>query len=115
SPASGTLGGVAAHTREAMLIAEAAGYDVIIVETVGVGKSETDVARMTDVFVLLQLPNAGDELQAIKKGIVELADIIAYNKIDLDPQAAALAMGQMKSALTLLRPAAGDAAPKVLG
>jgi LAO/AO transport system kinase len=65
--------------------------------------------------VLLQLPNAGDELQAIKKGIVELADIIAYNKIDIDPQAAALAMGQMKNALTLLRPATGDAAPKVLG
>jgi len=115
SPASGTLGGVAARTREAMLLTEAAGFDVVIVETVGVGQSETDVAGMTDVFVLLQLPNAGDELQAIKKGIVELADIIAYNKIDIDPQAAALAMGQMKNALTLLRPAAGDAAPKVVG
>jgi len=88
---------------------------VVIVETVGVGQSETDVAGMTDVFVLLQLPNAGDELQAIKKGIVELADLVAYNKIDIDPQAAALAMGQMKSALTLLRPAAGDVAPKVIG
>jgi len=108
SPASGTLGGVAAHTREAMLIAEAAGYDVIIVETVGVGQSETDVARMTDVFVLLQLPNAGDELQAIKKGIVELADIIAYNKIDLDAAAADRAMGQMRGALSLLH-AGGEA------
>ncbi len=115
SPASGTLGGVAARTREAMLLTEAAGFDVVIVETVGVGQSETDVAGMTDVFVLLQLPHAGDELQAIKKGIVELADVIAYNKTDIDPQAAALAMGQMKSALTLLRPAAGDTAPKVIG
>jgi LAO/AO transport system kinase len=115
SPASGTLGGVAARTREAMLLTEAAGFDVVIVETVGVGQSETDVAGMTDVFVLLQLPNAGDELQAIKKGIVELADVIAYNKTDIDRQAAALAMGQMKNALTLLRPAAGDTAPKVVG
>jgi LAO/AO transport system kinase len=115
SPASGTLGGVAARTREAMLLTEAAGFDVVIVETVGVGQSETDVAGMTDVFVLLQLPNAGDELQAIKKGIVELADVIAYNKTDIDPQATALAMGQMKNALTLLRPAAGDTAPKVVG
>ena len=115
SPSSGTLGGVAARTREAMLLTEAAGFDVVIVETVGVGQSETDVAGMTDAFVLLQLPNAGDELQAIKKGIVELADLVAYNKIDIDPQAAALAMGQMKSALTLLRPAAGDVAPKVIG
>ena len=70
---------------------------------------------MTDVFVLMQLPNAGDDLQAIKKGIVELADIIVYNKIDLDPAAADLAMGQMKSALTLLRPARGELAPPVLG
>jgi LAO/AO transport system kinase len=115
SPSSGTLGGVAARTREAVLLTEAAGFDVIIVETVGVGQSETDVAGMTDVFVLLQLPNAGDELQAIKKGIVELADLVAYNKIDLDPAAADRAMGQMKSALTLLRPATGDAQPKVLG
>ena len=88
SPSGGTLGGVAARTREAMLACEAAGFDVVIVETVGVGQSETAVAGMTDVFVLLQLPNAGDDLQAIKKGIVELADIIVYNKIDLDPKAA---------------------------
>jgi LAO/AO transport system kinase len=115
SPSAGTLGGVAAHTREAMLILEAAGYDVIIVETVGVGQSETDVAGMTDVFVLLQLPNAGDELQAIKKGIVELADIIACNKIDLDPAAADRAMGQLKSALSLLRPAGDGDKVRVVG
>ena len=76
SPAGGSLGGVAARTREALLVCEAAGFDVIIVETVGVGQSETAVARMTDLLVLLQLPNAGDDLQAIKKGIVELADLI---------------------------------------
>ena len=105
SPSGGTLGGVAARTREAMLACEAAGFDVVIVETVGVGQSETAVAGMTDVFVLLQLPNAGDDLQAIKRGIVELADVIVYNKIDLDPRAAKLAMGQMKNALTLLHPA----------
>jgi LAO/AO transport system kinase len=115
SPTGGALGGVAARTREAMLLTEAAGFDVIIVETVGVGQSETDVAGMTDVFVLLQLPNAGDELQAIKKGIVELADLVAYNKIDIDPPAAELAMGQMRNALALLRPATGDTAPKVIG
>ena len=115
SPTGGALGGVAARTREAMLLTEAAGFDVIIVETVGVGQSETDVAGMTDVFVLLQLPNAGDELQAIKKGIVELADLVAYNKIDIDPPAAELAMGQMRNALALLRPATGDAQAKVIG
>ncbi len=96
---------MAAHTREAILFVEAAGFDVVIVETVGVGQSETDVANMTDVFVLLQLPNAGDDLQAIKRGIVELADIIVYNKRDLDPDAAQRAMAQMTGALTLLRPA----------
>jgi hypothetical protein len=73
-PQRGTLGGVAEKTREAMLVCEAAGYDVVIVETVGVGQSETAVAGMTDMFVLLQLPNAGDDLQAIKKGVMELAD-----------------------------------------
>ena len=76
SPSRGSLGGVAEKTREAMLVCEAAGFDVILVETVGVGQSETTVAGMVDAFVLLQLPNAGDDLQAIKKGIVELADII---------------------------------------
>ena len=92
SPSGGTLGGVAARTREAMLACEAAGFDVVIVETVGVGQSETAVAAMTDVFVLLQLPNAGDDLQAIKRGIVELADVIVYNKTDLDPAAAKRAL-----------------------
>ena len=115
SPSSGALGGVAAHTREAVLLVEAAGFDVVIVETVGVGQSETDVANLTDVFVLMQLPNAGDDLQAIKKGIVELADIIVYNKRDLDPAAAERAMGQMAGALPLLRPASAHWRTPVLG
>src|SRR5262249_12765110 len=115
SPSGGTVGGVAARTREALLAWASAGFDVVIVETVGVGQSETAVAGMTDVFVLLQLPNAGDELQAIKRGIVELADIVAYNKIDLDHAAAKRAMGQMKSALTLLHPPAAGWRPPVLG
>jgi len=106
---------VAARTREAMLACEAAGFDVVIVETVGVGQSETAVAGMTDVFALLQLPNAGDDLQAIKRGIVELADIIVYNKTDLDPKAAGVAIGTMKNALTLLHPATAGWRPPVLG
>ena len=101
SPSSGTLGGVAEKTREAMLVAEAAGYDVVIVETVGVGQSETAVAGMADMFVLLQLPNAGDDLQAIKKGVMELADLVAINKADLDPDAATRARAQISSALRL--------------
>jgi len=88
-----------------MLVCEAAGFDIVIVETVGVGQSETAVAGMTDVFVLLQLPNAGDDLQAIKKGIVELADIVVYNKCDIDETAAERAMQQMRGALHLLRAA----------
>ena len=99
SPASGTLGGVAEKTREAMLVCEAARYDVVIVETVGVGQSETAVAGMTDLFVLLQLPNAGDDLQAIKKGVMELADLIVINKSDLDANAATRAQAQITSAL----------------
>lgn len=102
SPASGTLGGVAEKTREAMLVVEAAGFDVVIVETVGVGQSETAVAQMTDMFVLLQLPNAGDDLQAIKKGVMELADLVVINKADLDPDAATRAQAQIGSALRLL-------------
>ena len=105
SPSSGALGGVAGRTREAMLLCEAAGYDVIIVETVGVGQSETAVAAMTDVFVLLQLPNAGDELQGLKKGIVELADIVVVNKCDVDARATQLSCAQLRSALDLVRPA----------
>lgn len=102
SPASGTLGGVAARTREAMLVCEAAGYDIVIVETVGVGQSEIAVAGMTDMFVLLQLPNAGDDLQAIKRGVMELADLVVINKADLDPDAATRARAQITSALRLL-------------
>jgi LAO/AO transport system kinase len=114
SPASGSLGGVAAKTREAMLLCEAAGYDVIIVETVGVGQSETAVAGMTDCFVLLQLPNAGDDLQAIKKGIMELADLVVFNKADIDPTAAQLAANQMRSALGMLRSTSPAWRPPVL-
>jgi len=99
SPASGTLGGVAEKTREAMLVCEAAGYDVVIIETVGVGQSETAVASMTDMFVLLQLPNAGDDLQAIKKGVMELADLVVINKADIDPDAATRAEATITSAL----------------
>jgi LAO/AO transport system kinase len=102
SPSSGTLGGVAEKTREAMLVCEAAGYDVVIVETVGVGQSETAVSNMTDMFVLLQLPNAGDDLQAIKKGVMELADLVVINKSDIDIHAATRAEAQITSALRLL-------------
>jgi LAO/AO transport system kinase len=104
SPTSGSLGGVAARTRETLLVCEAAGFDVIVVETVGVGQSETAVARMTDLMVLLQLPNAGDDLQAIKKGIVELADLIVINKADLDPQLARHAQHTLRNALAIVRP-----------
>ena len=101
SPSSGTLGGVAEKTREAMLVCEAAGYDVVIVETVGVGQSETAVANMTDMFVLMQLPNAGDDLQAIKKGVMELADLVVINKADIDANAAMRAEAQISSAMRL--------------
>jgi LAO/AO transport system kinase len=114
SPTAGTLGGVAEKTREAMLVCEAAGFDAIIVETVGVGQSETVVAGMTDVFVLMQLPNTGDDLQAIKKGVVELADVVVYNKSDLDAAATERAMLQMRSALALLHPAHAAWRPPVL-
>jgi LAO/AO transport system kinase len=102
SPSSGTLGGVAEKTREAMLVCEAAGHDVVIVETVGVGQSETAVSGMTDMFVLLQLPNAGDDLQAIKKGVMELADLVVINKADLDEAAATRARAQITSSLRLI-------------
>ena len=101
SPSSGTLGGVAEKTREAMLVCEAAGYDIVIVETVGVGQSETAVCGMTDMFVLMQLPNAGDDLQAIKKGVMELADLVVINKADLDADAATRAQAQITSAMRL--------------
>ena len=102
SPSSGNLGGVAEKTREAMLVCEAAGYDVVIVETVGVGQSEIAVHGMTDMFVLLQLPNAGDDLQAIKKGVMEIADLVVINKADIDPDAATRARVQIQSAMRLL-------------
>ena len=95
TPTSGTLGGVAEHTREALLLCEAAGFDIVIVETVGVGQSETAVAGMTDLFVLLQLPNAGDDLQAIKRGVMELADLVVINKADTDADAATRAMANI--------------------
>nr|WP_205679010.1 methylmalonyl Co-A mutase-associated GTPase MeaB [Aquisphaera insulae] len=114
SPSHGSLGGVAEKTRETMLICEAAGYDVVLIETVGVGQSETTVAGMCDMFALIQLPNAGDDLQAIKKGIIELADIIVVNKADLDPEAAAIARGQISGALGLLRPASANWRPPVV-
>ena len=104
SPAAGNLGGVAEKTRESMWVCEAAGYDVIIVETVGVGQSETAVAGMTDMFVLMQLPNAGDDLQAIKKGVMELADLVVINKADLDQAAASRAQAQIASALRWFGP-----------
>ena len=102
SPSSGTLGGVAERTREVMLLAEAAGHDVVIVETVGVGQSEIAVAGMTDLFMLLQLPNAGDDLQAIKRGVMEIADLIVINKADLDPDAATRAQAFITSSLRLM-------------
>src|SRR6218665_2471998 len=102
SPSSGTLGGVAEKTREAMLVCEAAGYDIVIVETVGVGQSETAVQGMTDMFVLMQLPNAGDDLQAIKKGVMELADLVVINKADIDADAATRAQALITSSLRLL-------------
>lgn len=114
SPSSGSLGGVAEHTREALLLCEAAGYDIIIVETVGVGQSETAVAGMTDAFVLLMLPNAGDDLQAIKKGIVEIADLVIINKADIDPQATAVARAQWRNALHLVRRLSANWEPPVL-
>lgn len=114
SPSSGALGGVTDHTREAILLCEAAGYDIIIVETVGVGQSEIAVAAMTDLFVLMQLPNAGDDLQAIKKGIMELADFVVFNKADIDLVAAQRAVAQMRLALSMLRPSSKFWTPHVM-
>jgi len=115
SPSSGTLGGVAAKTRETMLLCEAAGYDVVLVETVGVGQSELAVADMTDFFLVLVLPGAGDELQALKKGVVELADMIAVNKADGDtlPRAKAAA-AEYAAALHILTSASPNWSPPVV-
>ena len=114
SPSSGTLGGVAAKTRETMLLCEAAGFDVILVETVGVGQSETAVADLTDFFLVLMLPGAGDELQGIKKGILELADLIAVNKADDAGAKAKAAAAEYKAALHILAPASATWTPPVL-
>ena len=115
SPASGTLGGVAAKTREAMLLCEAAAFDVVLVETVGIGQSETAVCDMTDFFLALMLPGAGDELQGIKKGLVELADMIAVNKADGDNiKRANLAAAEYRGALHILSPRSEHWHPPVL-
>jgi LAO/AO transport system kinase len=114
SPSGGALGGVTRRTREAILLCEAAGYDVLLIETVGVGQSETQVAAMTDLFVLLTLPNAGDELQGIKRGIMELADLCVVNKADTDPKAANRAQSELGSALRLLTPHGADWQPRAL-
>ncbi|MGH6988719.1 MAG: methylmalonyl Co-A mutase-associated GTPase MeaB [Stellaceae bacterium] len=110
SPAGGSLGGVARHTRDAILVTEAAGFDIMIVETVGVGQSETMVAEMVDLFLLLIAPGGGDDLQGMKKGIVELADLIVVTKDDGDlAPAARRAAADYRHALRLLGPAAADA------
>lgn len=112
SPAAGTLGGVAAKTRECLLVCEAAGFDVVLIETVGVGQSETLVAEMTDCFVALMIPGAGDELQGIKRGLLEHVDVIAVNKADgATREAAEIAARQLKSALETL--AGRAAAPRI--
>ncbi|MTI10351.1 methylmalonyl Co-A mutase-associated GTPase MeaB [Curvivirga aplysinae] len=109
SPAGKSLGGVARRSREAMLVCEAAGFDVIFVETVGVGQSETAVSEMTDMFLLLLLPSGGDELQGIKKGIVELADMVLVNKADGDLlRTAKRSKADYRSALHMLRPVTAD-------
>ncbi|RBQ16047.1 methylmalonyl Co-A mutase-associated GTPase MeaB [Spongiactinospora rosea] len=109
SPTAGTLGGVAKATREAMVVVEAAGFDTVLVETVGVGQSETAVADMVDTFVLLTLARTGDQLQGIKKGVVELADVIAVNKADGDHELAARkAARELAGALRMLR---GEGSP----
>ena len=115
SPTGGTLGGVARRTREAILLCEAAGFDIVIVETVGVGQSETAVADLVDMFVLLLLPSGGDELQGLKKGIVEIADLLVVNKADGDlEKAAGRSAGEYANALHVLTPASAHWTPAVL-
>jgi len=114
SPSSGTLGGVTKMTRETMIVCEAAGYDVILVETVGVGQSETVVADMVDFFLVLMLPGAGDELQGIKKGVLELADMIAVNKSDApNEKRAQMAAREYKNALHIMKPQSPNWSPPV--
>ena len=114
SPSSGTLGGVTRKTREAMLLCEAAGFDVVIVETVGVGQSETVVADMVDIFLALLIPGGGDELQGIKKGLIEIADLIVINKADADPARAERSAREYRTALHILTPASPDWTPPVI-
>jgi LAO/AO transport system kinase len=114
SPAGTTLGGVAQRTRESLLLCEAAGFDVLLVETVGVGQSETAVASMVDMFLMLLLPNAGDELQGIKRGIMELADAFIINKADTDKHAAERAAAHVRNAAHLSAPKYPDWQPAVL-
>ena len=115
SPSSGTLGGVAAKTRETMLLCEAAGFDVILVETVGVGQSETTVAGMVDFFLVLMLPGAGDELQGIKKGVLEIADMIAVNKSDGDNATRARqAASEYRAALNIMASKSASWTPPVV-
>ncbi len=115
SPSSGTLGGVARRTRETMFVCEAAGFDVIIVETVGIGQSETTVADMVDFFLVLMLPGAGDDLQGIKKGVLEIADMIAVNKSDGDNvDRARHAAADYRAAFNILTPATPNWRPPVL-
>jgi LAO/AO transport system kinase len=104
SPSGGSLGGVARRTREIMLLCEAAGYGTVLVETVGVGQSETAVRGMVDFFLLLLLPGAGDELQGMKRGVMEMADLIAINKADIDRRRAEIAHHEFMNALQLLPP-----------
>ncbi len=115
SPSSGTLGGVAAKTRETMLLCEAAGFDVVLVETVGVGQSETTVAGMVDFFLVLMLPGAGDELQGIKKGVLEIADMIAVNKSDGDNATRARqAASEYRAALNIMAAKSAAWSPPVV-
>ena len=115
SPSSGTLGGVGRKTRETMLVCEAAGYDVVIIETVGVGQSETTVASMVDFFLVLMIAGAGDELQGIKKGVLEVADAIVINKADGDNiMPAKMAQKEYQAALHMLMPASPNWSPPVL-
>lgn len=114
SPSSGTLGGVAARTRESMLLCEAAGFDVILIETVGVGQSETEVIHITDTFLMLAMPGTGDELQGIKRGIMEAADLIVINKADgSNVDNARKAKKQIEMALHLFPAAPSGWTPKV--
>ncbi len=114
SPSGGELGGVARKTREAILLCEAAGFDVVIVETVGVGQSETVVADMVDLFMAVLIPGGGDELQGIKKGLIEIADLILINKADTDPPRAERSAREYRNALHILTPAHPDWTPPVL-